>query len=293
MSRFDKNYMSSDGSVDIDRLRYVRCSKVVFCLMNHIDLCHVALTVSTSSPNYRSSFKGEYLARVYFTLGVMALTAVVGATVATMYHLPYLLVVLGTIVSFGFFVFTSTESVTFGIATRELAVYAISFFSGASLEPLCSLADSIDPNLVMQAIIGSLIIFFACSYGALRATNEQMFMMRSLMSTLAIGFLGYGLASIFFPRLLGGVLMTAINMVFTLGAVMFHTRTIISQPVLHEHQHLMDALALFGRLIDIFSQVLRMLMDNKRDQERKEREKRRNQGSGLNFGSFTQRGRAW
>lgn len=193
------------------------------------------------------------------------------------YHISTTLSAFGLLGAYIFLIFVNPTSEFGPIYTRTVAAMAVAFFHGAMLEPMCSLADNIDPTIVTSALLYTVLAFIACSYAAMRATTYNMMMLNSAIGGLTAALFGTILTSWFMPSAFSmssaavGLLQTALVTAY----LVVDTRRILQRGEVHEAQCLTDALELFTNAVRLFVQILKFLMKNSSNKKKEEKRARK------------------
>lgn len=134
-------------------------------------------------------------------------------------------------------------------------IFAFTGLMGASLGPMLNYYAAIDPSLIMQALGGTALIFFALSGYALTSKKDFSFMGGFLMVGLIVVIVA-GIANIFLqiPALsLAG--SAAIIMIMS-GLILFDTSRIINGG---ERNYIRATLSLYLNVYNIFTSLLHLL----------------------------------
>lgn len=138
----------------------------------------------------------HHLVRVYACLAATTFSATIGAIV----HLlgvfeAGLLSALGSIGLALYLSFAIDDPKTF--YTRLATLMGFGFLTGNSIGPLLDLVISVEPQIVLTALIGTLVVFISLSCSALLAERGSFLflggILMSILSTMAL----FGLANIF------------------------------------------------------------------------------------------------
>ncbi|MES1922091.1 hypothetical protein MHBO_003608 [Bonamia ostreae] len=233
---------------------------------------------TAQNTDYRKAFalsdlsKGtqEHLSRVYGLLSFATTLTALTTLFCMRSSMSESLMAVATItvfLSFFAFVFASPENQKLKIAL----FLVISAAKGAILAPLLNLAVSIDPAIVVTALVGTVSIFLCFSISALYAKRRQYLFLGAILgagmlilSVLALANVFIRSESLLSLELYGGLMMFCLY-------VLYDTQLIIFKAEMGDRDVAGHAMALFTDLFAIFVRLLIILMRRNESKERKRR----------------------
>lgn len=157
---------------------------------------------------------------------------------------------------------------------RHVLLYVFGFASGWGIAPAVNELLLFDPNVLIMALTGAMVIFLSFSLTAMMTERRSQLYLGGILSSGMLGLLVLSFAnnflqstSLFNAEVYLGLLLLA-------GYVCFDTQVIVERS---EHGHADvpgDSLALFTNLFGIFIRLLIILTKN-REAERDDRRKKR------------------
>lgn len=194
------------------------------------------------------------------SLSATTFAAFIGATVHLLgiFESP----LLSAIIGFGLVMYLSfaiDDPKTF--YTRLAALILFGFLTGNSIGPLLNLVIAIEPQVVVTALIGTVVVFISLSCSALLADRGSfLFIGGILVSTLSTMAL-FGLANIFIQSQLLYQAHLYVGLVVMAGFVLFDTQMIMEKRragstdcIRHSMDLFFDLISMFRRLLIILTQ---------------------------------------
>lgn len=138
----------------------------------------------------------HHLVRVYACLAATTFSATIGAIV----HL-FGLFEAGLLSAFGsiglalYLSFAADDPKTF--YTRLATLMGFGFLTGNSIGPLLDLVISVEPQVVVTALIGTLVVFISLSCSALLADRGSFLFLGGIIMSILSTMTLFGLANIF------------------------------------------------------------------------------------------------
>lgn len=217
------------------------------------------------APHIRSHLKN-----VYASFALSSLCASVGVYL----HM------FNTVIGAGFFTFLGAIGTLLALMATPydggknqkqrlelLGVFA--FFSGINLGPILQMSIMVDPTLILQALLGTSIIFFCFSLAAFYAPRSQyLYLGGILMSCLSI-IICLSIMNVFLKSTLIYQANIYIGLFTMCGLVIFDTQSIIEKANRGEKDYVMHSLYLFIDCIGIFKRILIILTDREATKRKK------------------------
>ena len=196
----------------------------------------------------------KVLRNTYMLLGMTLLFSAITAGIAMVMNIGHMTSLILTLVGFGllFVVHKTAES-----ANGIIAIFAFTGVMGASLGPLLNyyLALSNGPSLIMQALGGTAIVFFALSAYVLTTRKDFSFMGGFLMVGLVVALVA-GIAMMFFSIPGGQLALSAGIVVLMSGLILFDTSRIIHGG---ETNYIRATVSLYLNIYNLFTALLHLL----------------------------------
>ncbi|MDH5357462.1 MAG: Bax inhibitor-1/YccA family protein [Gammaproteobacteria bacterium] len=191
------------------------------------------------------------------TYSLLALTLVFSALTAGLsmaFNLPHPGLIITLVGYFGLlFLTTKLRNSVWGIAS----VFALTGFMGLTLGPIINAYLGL-PNgseIVMQALGGTGLIFFALSAYAIKSEKDFSFMGGFLMVGILVGFLA-GLGAIFFEMPGLSLAVSAMFVLLMSGLILYETSQIIHGG---ETNYIMATVTLYVTIYNLFTSLLHLL----------------------------------
>jgi len=191
------------------------------------------------------------------TYSLLAMTLVFSALTAGLsmaFNLPHPGMIITLIGYFGLlFLTTKLRNSVWGIAS----VFALTGFMGLTLGPIVNyyLSMSNGSEIVMQALGGTGIIFFALSAYAIKSEKDFSFMGGFLMVGILVAFLA-GLGAFFFSMPGLSLAVSAMFVLLMSGLILYQTSQIIHGG---ETNYIMATVTLYISIYNLFTSLLHLL----------------------------------
>ncbi|NOQ81773.1 MAG: BAX inhibitor (BI)-1/YccA family protein [Methylophaga sp.] len=191
------------------------------------------------------------------TYSLLAMTLVFSALTAGLsmaYNLPHPGLIITLIGYFGLlFLTTKLRNSVWGIAS----VFALTGFMGLTLGPIINyyLQSANGSQIVMQALGGTGVIFFALSAYAIKSEKDFSFMGGFLMVGILVAFLA-GLGAIFFDMAGLSLAVSAMFVLLMSGLILYETSQIIHGG---ETNYIMATVMLYVTIYNLFTSLLHLL----------------------------------
>jgi modulator of FtsH protease len=191
------------------------------------------------------------------TYSLLAMTLVFSAMTAGLsmaFNLPHPGLILTLIGYFGLLFLTAKlRNSVWGLAS----VFALTGFMGFTLGPIVNAYLGL-PNgheIVMQALGGTGIIFFALSAYAVKSQKDFSFMGGFLFVGILVAFLA-GLAAVFFEMPGLSLAVSAMFVLLMAGLILFETSQIVNGG---ETNYIMATVTLYVSIYNLFTSLLHLL----------------------------------
>ncbi len=191
------------------------------------------------------------------TYSLLAMTLVFSALTAGIsmaYNLPHPGMIITLVGYFGLlFLTTKLRNSAWGIAS----VFALTGFMGLTLGPIINhyLQMNGGNEIVMQALGGTGIIFFALSAYAIKSEKDFSFMGGFLMVGILVAFLA-GLGALFFEMPGLSLAVSAMFVLLMSGLILYETGQIINGG---ETNYIMATVTLYVTIYNLFTSLLHLL----------------------------------
>jgi len=191
------------------------------------------------------------------TYSLLAMTLVFSALTAGLsmaFNLPHPGLIITLVGYFGLlFLTTKLRNSVWGLAS----VFALTGFMGLTLGPIINAYLSL-PNgseMVMQALGGTGIIFFALSAYAIKTEKDFSFMGGFLMVGILVAFFA-GLGAIFFEMPLLSLAVSGMFVLLMSGLILYQTSQIINGG---ETNYIMATVTLYISIYNLFLSLLHLI----------------------------------
>jgi len=191
------------------------------------------------------------------TYSLLAMTLVFSAMTAGLsmaFNLPHPGLILTLVGYFGLlFLTTKLRNSVWGLAS----VFALTGFMGFTLGPIVNAYLGL-PNgheIVMQALGGTGIIFFALSAYAVKSQKDFSFMGGFLFVGILVAFLA-GLGAVFFEMPGLSLAVSAMFVLLMAGLILFETSQIVNGG---ETNYIMATVTLYVSIYNLFTSLLHLL----------------------------------
>lgn len=196
----------------------------------------------------------KVLKNTYMLLGMTLAFSAVTAGVSMAMNLSHMTALVMTLVSFGLLFVVNKQA---DKASGIFWIFAFTGLMGASLGPLLNMYASIPsgPSLIMQALGGTALIFFALSAYALTSKKDFSFMGGFLMIGLIVVIVA-GIANIFLQIPALSLAGSAAIVLIMSGLILFHTSRIIHGG---ERNYIRATVSLYLSIYNLFVSLLQLL----------------------------------
>jgi FtsH-binding integral membrane protein len=213
----------------------------------------------------------QHLKNVYGCLSLSTVSAAAGAYV---HMYTYLLQagLLSTIGALGLiFALLCTPDNGKNRSLRLGYLLGFAFLTGLGMGPLLEVVVSVDPSIIVTALIGTTVVFVSFSVSSLLSERGQwLYLGGTLISTLNMMVL-FSLANLFFRSQLIYQIHLYVGLLVMCGFVIYDTQLIVEKNRMGSKDYIAHSLDLFLDFINIFRHLLVILMQKEqRNKKRKE-----------------------
>jgi modulator of FtsH protease len=196
----------------------------------------------------------KLLRSTYILLAMTLVFSALTAGVSMAYNLPHPGMIITLVGYFGLlYLTTKLRNSVWGIAS----VFALTGFMGLTLGPIINyyLQMNGGSEIVMQALGGTGIIFFALSAYAIKSEKDFSFMGGFLMVGILVAFLA-GLGAFFFEMPGLSLAVSAMFVLLMSGLILYQTSEIINGG---ETNYIMATVTLYVSIFNLFTSLLHLL----------------------------------
>ena len=196
----------------------------------------------------------KVLRNTYMLLGMTLAFSAVTAGVSMAMGLSHMAALVMTLVAFGLLFVVNKQA---DKANGIFWIFAFTGLMGASLGPLLNMYAALPggPSLIMQALGGTALIFFALSGYALTSKKDFSFMGGFLMVGLIVVLIA-GIANIFFAIPAVSLALNAAIVMIMSGLILFDTSRIIHGG---ERNYIRATVSLYLNIYNLFVSLLQLL----------------------------------
>lgn len=203
----------------------------------------------------------KHLSKVYSTLLMMVLSALVGAYVC-MAMVGEIMPAVGLAAGLGgmvvMFALACTRKSNKNLRFALLMGFGV--LEGFSLSPLLQIAVEVDERIIATAFLGTATIFLCFSLAALTSKRRSFLYLGGILgSTLSMLCLA-GLVNLFFRSTFLFTIELYVGLAMFIGYVLFDTQMIIESAENGNDDFIWDAMKLFIDLVGIFVRILIILI---------------------------------
>ncbi|XP_042232421.1 bax inhibitor 1-like [Homarus americanus] len=146
------------------------------------------------------------------------------------------------------------------------------FLSGCNLGPLLDLAVMVNPALILQALLGTSVVFACFSLSALYAPRGQyLYLGGTLLSALSTLF-WLSMLNIFFGSRLLFQVNLYVGLAVMCGFIVYDTQNILEKARRGDKDYVMHSVELFIDFIAVFKRLLIILTDKEAQSKKKRKD---------------------
>ena len=194
----------------------------------------------------------KVLKNTYMLLSMTLVFSTVTAVISMAMNLSHMVALMMMLGAFGvMFIVNKKAEQSSGV----FWIFAFTGLMGASLGPMLNHYAAIDPSLIMQALGGTALIFFALSGYALTSKKDFSFMGGFLMVGLLVVIIA-GIANLFFQVPAVSLALSAAIIMIMSGLILFDTSRIINGG---ETNYIRATVSLYLSVYNLFTSLLALL----------------------------------
>lgn len=198
----------------------------------------------------------KVLRNTYMLLGMTLAFSALTAFLAASMNLPRPGLILTLVGFYGLlFLVHKTANSSAGL----LSVFALTGFMGYTLGPILGMISAIGPagnEIIMTALGGTALIFFALSAYVLTTKKDMSFLSGMMMALFVVVLVAF-VANLFLNIPALNLTLSALFMLFSAGAILMQTSAIINGG---ERNYILATVTLYVSIYNIFVSLLNILM---------------------------------
>ncbi|XP_058795702.1 probable Bax inhibitor 1 [Phymastichus coffea] len=212
----------------------------------------------------------QHLKNVYGCLSLSTISAAVGAYVH-MYTYIMQAGLLSTIGALGLiFALISTPDNGKNRSLRLGYLLGFAFLTGLGMGPLLEMVVSVDPSIVISALVGTTVVFVSFSIASLLSQRGQwLYLGGTLISALNMLVL-FSLANIFFRSQMIYQIHLYLGLFVMCGFIIYDTQYIIEKNRMGSKDYIAHSLDLFLDFVNVFRHLL-IILTQKEERNQKKR----------------------
>lgn len=213
----------------------------------------------------------QHLKNVYGCLSLSTVTAATGAYV----HMYTYLLQAGLLSTFGalglIFALVCTPDNGKNRSLRLGYLLGFAFLTGLGMGPLLENVITVDPSIVLTALIGTTVVFVSFTISSLLSEQGRwLYLGGTLMSTLNMMVI-FSLANIFFRSQMIYQIHLYLGLLVMCGFIIYDTQLIVEKNRMGSKDYIAHSLDLFLDFINVFRHLLIILTQKEqRNNKRKE-----------------------
>lgn len=157
---------------------------------------------------------------------------------------------------------------------RVAMLYAFGFCSGQSMGPLLRYVVSVNPSIILTALVGTMVTFVSLSVAALLAQRGQYLFLGGILASVINTMTLLSILNIFFKSMFVQMGQLYIGVIVMAGFVLFDTQNIIEKVRMGNRDVVQHSLDLFFDVLSMFRRLL-IILTQKEERKREEQRKRR------------------
>jgi len=200
----------------------------------------------------------EYVTKVYSTLTACLLLAAVGSYAYTLFAIPRIISFICTFI--GMLAIYGTPKTEQYSYIRLLSLFGFSFFQGAAIGPLINLVIAIDSEIIMTALLGTIVVFACFSLSAIFSDKRSTMFTGAIASTglsllclTALLNIFFGSSFLYLVQLYGGLVVFCLYVMVDTQLMILRAESGHTDYIHDSLQLLIDFVAIFVRLLIILS----------------------------------------
>ena len=238
----------------------------------NLEKCYRCLTNKLETP------VRKHLTRVYTTLTFISLVAAAGGLAHEFNNTRLKAGIFTGICAIGSHVcLTKTpyeESQKLYRKIQRLSLLgSFAFFTGFNLGPLLNLAVAVNPTILLQALLGTTLVFACFSLSALYAPRAHYLYLGSILLSILSTLTALSLMNIFLGSRLIFDMNLYVGLALCCGFIVYDTQIIMEKARGGDRDYVMHSLELFLDFLGVFLRFFIILME--KEMEKKERRKKK------------------
>ncbi|XP_005187554.1 bax inhibitor 1 [Musca domestica] len=214
----------------------------------------------------------QHLAKVYMMLGGTSAVTAIGSILQMKRYVDLgILAALGTLfLVLGLHFYRDNGK---NYYTRVAMLYGFGFCSGQTLGPLLSYVVSVDPSIIVTALVGTFITFASLSIAALLAGRGQYLFLGGILISVINTMTLLSILNIFFKSMFVQMAQLYVGVIVMAGFILFDTQNIVEKVRYGNRDVVQHALDLFFDVLSMFRRLLIIL--TQKEERRRENERKR------------------
>ncbi|XP_068238209.1 bax inhibitor 1-like [Palaemon carinicauda] len=151
---------------------------------------------------------------------------------------------------------------------------SFAFFTGVNLGPLLSMAMVVNPALIMQALLGTSVVFACFSLSALFAPRGYYLFLGGILTSALSTLFWLSMMNLFFGSRLIFQANIYIGLAVMCGFIVYDTQAIVEKARQGSKDYVMHSVDLFIDFVAVFKRLLIILTDKEAQSKRKRRDER-------------------
>lgn len=206
----------------------------------------------TSGISFGAEQENKVLKNTYILLAATLLFSGVVAAISAALSLPYPGILITLVGYFGLlFMVHKTKDSAAGIAS----VFALTGFMGYTLGPMIGMYWAAAPQIVMQSLSGTALIFFGMSGYAMTSKRDFSFLGSMLTVGILVGFVA-ALAALFMDIPALSLAVSAIFVLLMSGLILYETSNIVRGG---ETNYILATVTLYVAVFNLFTSLMHLL----------------------------------
>lgn len=203
-------------------------------------------------PGVKAGVENKVLRNTYLLLSMTLLFSTLTAGIAVAANVPHPGLLITLAGYFGLLFLTNKfRNSIYGV----VCVFALTGFMGLTLGPIISSYWAMAPQVVMQALGATSVIFIGLSAYAATTKRDFSFMASFLFAGILVGFCA-GLGAILFQLPALSLVVSTLFVLLMSGMILFETQQIVRGG---ETNYIMATVALFVTIFNLFTSLLHLL----------------------------------
>jgi len=208
----------------------------------------------------------SHLSKVYATLSLTVICAILGVVAHLQFHIGG---ILSAIATMGIMILLSMDREG-SIPKRLALVTAFGFFQGATAGELVRYALHVDPSILITAFLATVVVFVSFSLSSMLSRRRSWLYLGGYLGSVLFYMFLLSLANIFLRSQLAYDINLYLGLLVFCGYILYDTQLIIEKASGGSTDFIWDALELFIDFVAVFIRVLRILLEHTERGKRKQ-----------------------